>query len=213
MYRSNIELHNMDCMEYMKTCEDDQFDLAIVDPPYGMARKMDGSSGGGRVMNKFKRQNSWDIAPSKEYFIELKRISKEYIIWGANNFINHLSPTTNYIFWYKHQPVSNFADGELAFTLFDGVAKCYSYRYFGSHGIDTGGKIHPTQKPVALYKWILNNYANEGDKIFDSHLGSGYIAIACDEMGFDLVGCELDKEYYDSAVKRLEPYRNQMDMF
>ena len=209
----SMTLHNVDCMEYMKSLPDNAFELAIVDPPYGMDRKMDGSTGGGRLMNKWKRSTSWDIAPSAEYFKQLKRVSVSQIIWGANNFLDSLPPTTNFIFWYKHQPAPNFADGELAWTSFKGVCKCYDAPCFGAHGQDVGGKIHPTQKPIKLYEWLLKNYAKEGDKILDTHLGSGSHAIAAHYGGFEFVGCELDEDYFSAAVERIERETQQIDMF
>jgi site-specific DNA-methyltransferase (adenine-specific) len=202
-------------MEFMKDKPDNFYDLAIVDPPYGMSRKMDGTGGAGRLMKKWKRDksNCWDIAPSKEYFNELFRISKKHIIWGANNFIDFLKPTTNYIFWYKQNPVKNFADGELAWTNFLGTAKCFNYRYFGAHGLDSGGKIHPTQKPVALYKWTLKHYAKPNDKIIDTHSGSGSLRIACHDLGFDLDSCEIDKDYYNDNETRFKRHTAQQDLF
>jgi len=208
-----IELFNIDCMEYMKGLDDNAFELAIVDPPYGMDRKMDGTGGAGRIMRKWKRSETWDIAPDKEYFDELERVSVNQIIWGANNFIEHLRSTTNYIFWHKHQPAPNFADGELAWTSFKGVCKCFDRACFGAHGQDVGGKIHPTQKPIPLYEWILKNYAKEGDKILDTHLGSGSSAIAAHYGGFDFVGCELDQDYYNAATERFNNETKQKDMF
>jgi site-specific DNA-methyltransferase (adenine-specific) len=199
---SKIELLNIDCMEYMKTVPDKYFDLAIVDPPYGMDRKMDGTGGAGRIMRKWKRKECWDIAPDANYFNELFRVSRNQIIWGANNFLPNLPATTNYVFWDKHQPAPNFADGELAWTSFKGVCKKLDLPCFGAHGQDVGGKEHPTQKPVKLYQWLLANYAKEGDKILDTHLGSGSSAIASHYGGFDFVGCELDEDYYKASVER-----------
>lgn len=203
------QVFNRDCLEAMKKFPDKYFELAIVDPPYGMQRKMDGTSGGGRIMRRFKIDVSWDIKPEESYFIELFRISKNQIIWGGNNFIENLYNTTGFIFWYKHQPAPNFADGELAWTSFQIPAKCYdkcTYR-------DKNRKIHPTQKPVSLYKWTLKNYAKEGDKILDTHLGSGSSRIAAFDMGFDFYGYELDKEYFDASCKRFEQHKAQLKLF
>lgn len=199
-----LDLRNMDCMELMAQYPDKHFDLAIVDPPYGMARKMDGSGGAGRVMRKWKRAEAWDVAPSGEYFNELFRVSKNQIVWGANNFWEHLRSTTNFVFWHKYQPAPNFADGEFAWTSFSKTCKCYDHACFGAHGQDTGGKIHPTQKPVKLYDWLLRNYAKEGDTILDTHLGSMSIAIACHYAGLHLTGSELDKDYFDAACERVK---------
>lgn len=208
-----IELLNIDCMEYMKTLPDKAFDLAIVDPPYGMDRKMDGTGGAGRIMRKWKRAECWDIAPDVEYWTELFRVSKNQIVWGANNFMPHLPATTNFVFWDKHQPAPNFADGELAWTSFKGVCKKLDLPCFGAHGQDVGGKQHPTQKPVKLYEWLLQNYAKQGDRILDTHLGSGSSAIAAHYGGFDFVGCELDTDYFNAASKRFEQATAQLAMF
>jgi len=209
-----IELNKIihaDCMDIMKDIPDKYFELAIVDPPYGMNMKMDGTSGAGRIMRKWKRENveCWDYSPDENYFKELERISKNRIIWGANNFIKYLDNTTNFIFWYKHQPAPNFADGELAWTSFNGVCKCFSFPCFGAHGQDKGGKIHPTQKPVALYRWLLQNYAKPGDKIIDTHSGSGSCAIACHLEKFDFLAIEKDKNYFDASVKRFNEIKQQ----
>ena len=218
---SNIKLYNIDCMEYMKNCKDKQFDLAIVDPPYGINfgefnRTNKASNGERYKANKYKNSDWDDAIPTDEYFIELMRISKNQIVWGGNYFpFLWKNGCKGFVFWYKGNPVPNFSDGELAWTSFNKVAKQLDYRYYGNlEGKSSASeKVHPTQKPVSLYKWLLENYANKGDKILDTHLGSGSIAIACDDLGFDLVGCELDKEYYDNAVKRLETHRSQLKMF
>lgn len=204
-----------DCMNVMADIPDKYFELAIVDPPYGMERKMDGTSGAGRIMRKWKRENveCWDYSPDEKYFNELFRISKNQIIWGANNFIEYLINTTNFIFWYKHQPAPNFADGELAWTSFKGVCKCFNYPCFGAHGQDKTGKIHPTQKPVALYRWLLQNYAKIGDKIIDTHSGSGSCAIACHIEKHDFLAIEKDPDYHAASVKRLEEVRAQGVLF
>jgi len=219
MYRSKIDLYNVDCMEYMKTCKDNQFDLAIVDPPYGIGE--DGKSNHSRgklAKSKKYTPKNWDKEPpAKDYFQELKRVSKNQIIWGANHFIENIlnANSSCWIVWDKDN-TGDFADCELAYSSFKTAVRLFKWRWNGMLQQDMKNKevrIHPTQKPVALYKWLLKNYAKEGDKILDTHLGSGSIAIACDYMGFDLVGCELDKEYYDAACKRLEPYRQQQKMF
>ena len=209
MKTKNLDIRNMDCMDLMREYPDNHFDLAVVDPPYGMDRKMDGSGGAGRIMKKWNRLNSWDIAPNAEYFKELKRVSKHQIIWGANNFWKHLENTTNFIFWYKHQPAPNFADGEFAWTSFKKPCKCFDHPCFGAHGQDSGGKIHPTQKPVKLYDWILANYAEEGMKILDTHMGSGSIAIACHYSGMHLTACELDEDYFKQACERIDRETSQ----
>tara|TARA_R110002012_G_scaffold91912_1_gene223280 strand:- start:25973 stop:26578 length:606 start_codon:yes stop_codon:yes gene_type:complete len=201
-------------MEIMAEYPDNHFDLAVVDPPYGMNRKMDGSGGAGRVMRRWKRDSAWDVAPDGNYFRELMRVSENQIVWGANNFWEYLYNTTNFIFWYKHQPASNFADGEFAWTSFKKTCKCFDHACFGAHGQDDNGKIHPTQKPVKLYAWIYANYAKPGQKILDTHLGSGSNAIAAHyaKMG-EFVGCELDQDYYDAACERIYKETRQQELF
>ena len=213
MYRSKIELHNVDCLPFMKQCEDKQFDLAIVDPPYGLG--IDGNKEqrwpDGSIKRKAHEIKGWDEAiPNKEYFDELKRISKNQIVWGANYFTEFLEPTKAWVFWYKGQQGLTMSDGEMAWTSLKKVTRMVNIHR--TH-IWQEKPMHPTQKPVKLYKWLLKNYAEEGQTIFDSHLGSGSIAIACDELGFDLTACEIDKDYFDKANKRLKPYRNQQALF
>lgn len=220
MYRSKIELHNVDCLPFMKQCEDKQFDLAIVDPPYGIG--MDGTVGigigkkKGFTKKKQYQQKNWDKAvPSQEYFDELFRISKNQIVWGANYFTKQLPVIKNYIFWHKKgQSVDDkFNDGEMAYVSL-GRTRMIDIWWNGVGVINSGEtKIHPTQKPVKLYKWLLDTYAKSGDKIFDSHLGSGSIACACDELKFDLTACEIDKDYFDKANKRIEDNRRQQRLF
>ena len=209
MYRSKIELHNIDCMEYMKTCKDNQFDLAIVDPPYGININISIGRRKGQKKSKYHKFAGKDkTIPNKFYFDQLFRISKNQIIWGGNYMTDFLKPSSCWLLWDKmfSENVS-FAQFEMAWTSFEGTCKKFT------KSPHSPNRIHPTEKPVDLYKWILKRYAKEGDKILDTHLGSGSISIACDAMGFDLVGCELDKEYYDDACKRLEPYRQQQKMF
>ncbi len=221
-YRSKIELHNVDCMEYMKSCKDKQFNLAICDPPYGIniSQTFGGEkrkSGKGAALKSAFTKKDWDSAiPDKSYFDELFRISTNQIIWGANYFTEYLPNSMGWLAWNKNNGTTKFSDCELAFTSYDKALRMFTYTWNGMLQQNMKNKekrIHPTQKPVELYRWLLTNYAKEGDTIFDSHLGSGSIAIACDNLGFDLTGCEIDKEYFDSAVKRLEPYRNQKALF
>jgi len=203
-------------MELMARYEDNHFDLAIVDPPYGIG------------VTKNKRLNNisnkdWDNEiPKKEYFEELKRVSKNQIIWGGNYFIEHLSNTRCYLNWDKLNHSDTYADCEMAWTSFDKNAKIFKYMWDGNRygfigAIKGVGKksirMHPTQKPIALYEWLLMNYAKEGDKILDTHLGSGSIAIACHNLKFDLTACELDKEYYKEAMKRITKHKQQLTMF
>ena len=206
MERSEIELHNVDCLPFMKQCKDKQFDLAIVDPPYGIG--MDGNNNWSGSKHEVK---DWDNdAPSKEYFNELMRISKNQIVWGANHFISRMPYDSKcWIVWDKQNDGFSFADGEMAWTSFDTAVRFFRYH----RGQQTDKRIHPTQKPKELYRWILKKYAKEGDLIFDSHLGSGSIAVACDDMGFDLVATEIDKDYFQKANKRIDLARRQQSLF
>ena len=212
MYRSKIELHNVDCLPFMKQCKDKQFDLAIVDPPYGLG--IDGqkeSKKKGAQIRKAHEFKGWDNAiPNKEYFDELKRISKNQIVWGANYFTEFLEPTKAWVFWYKGQQGLTMSDGEMAWTSLKKVTRMVNIHR--TH-IWQENPMHPTQKPVKLYKWLLKNYAEEGQTIFDSHLGSGSIAIACDELGFDFTGLEIDKGYFEEANKRIDLARRQTSLF
>jgi len=201
---------NEDNMKLMGRYEDNHFDLAIVDPPYGIgASEMTMGSGRNKKYTKGKK---WDNeTPNKEYFNELVRVSKNQIIWGGNYF--DLPLTKSWIFWDKGiYGDCDFADGELAWTSFKKVLRVAQIRYKGFLGADLQ-RIHPTQKPVKLYKWLLKNYANEGDKILDTHLGSGSIAIACHDLGFELTACELDTDYYNAAIKRIEDHKKQLQLF
>ena len=204
-----INIYNKDCLEAMKLMQDNQFDLAIVDPPYGIgASEMTMGSGKNK---KYKKGKKWDNeTPTNEYFLELQRVSKNQIIWGGNYFADKLKPSKCYIFWDKGiNGDCDFADGELAWCSFNKVLRIAPIRYKGFLGADKI-RIHPTQKPVKLYEWLLMNYAKEGDKILDTHLGSGSIAIACHNLGYDLEGYELDKEYYDNALKRIKEHQSQL---
>ncbi len=204
-----INLHNKDCMDALKEFKDNEFDLAIVDPPYGIGDKFKGGNSGKMNFNEVVKKG-WDNAiPNKEYFDELKRVSKNQIIWGGNYFLDNLGNTRCFICWDKKVSEDfTLAMGELAWTSFDKLAKIFRMSV-----PKTAGKIHPTQKPVKLYEWILMKYAKEGDKILDTHLGSGSIAIACHNLGFDLEGYELDTEYFKAASKRLKEHQQQIRMF
>jgi site-specific DNA-methyltransferase (adenine-specific) len=197
-------------MALMARYPDKYFELAIVDPPYGIgASEMTMGSGKNK---KYKKGKNWDTkTPSKDCFKELFRVSKNQIILGGNYF--PLPLTKSWIFWDKGiNGDCDFADGELAWTSFNKVLRIAPIRYKGFLGADKE-RIHPTQKPVALYKWLLHNYAKQGDKILDTHLGSGSIAIACHDYGFDLTACELDKEYFDAAMKRIQNHTAQGSLF
>jgi site-specific DNA-methyltransferase (adenine-specific) len=201
-----MNITNEDNMLLMSRYPDKYFDLAIVDPPYGISITKQSGFG---ALNKEKK--FWDNeTPTKEYFKELKRVSKNQIIWGANYFLENLNSTPCFIAWDKMNGTNDMADFELAWTSFNTACRRFDMHHFSS-GYDS--KIHPTQKPVKLYKWILDKYAKEGDKILDTHLGSGSIAIACHDYGFDLTACELDKEYFDKAIERIENHKAQLKLF
>jgi len=208
-------------MDLMARYQDNYFDLAIVDPPYGIGfgefnRTNKDSNGNRYKANKYKQGNWDDSIPTDDYFIELKRVSKNQIVWGGNYFpYLWQKGCKGFIFWFKDNPVPNFADGELAYTSFNKVAKQFNFRYYGNLEGNTSAKekYHPTQKPIALYEWLLMNYAKDGDKILDTHLGSGSIAIACHNLGYELTGCELDKDYYEAAMKRINEHKQQIRMF
>jgi site-specific DNA-methyltransferase (adenine-specific) len=203
-----IELHNIDCIEYLKTLEDNAFDLAIVDPPYGLGKKPT-TGGGGKNTQSEKWDYKWDNAiPTDEYFIELKRVSKNQIVWGGNYFPFLWDKSCRgLITWDKMVYIPSMSQVEYAWYSLDKLPQLVKINNNDSN------RQHPTQKPVKLYEWLLMNYAKEGDKILDTHLGSGSIAIACHNLGFDLVGCELDKEYYNAACKRLKQHQAQLTMF
>lgn len=212
-----IDLHNIDCMEYMKGLDDNAFDLAIVDPPYGI-KESGGNESRNRVASNNYARKEWDnYAPDKDYFLELQRVSKNQIIWGANHFMQNIglgSPC--WIVWDKMTGDSDFADCELAYASFKTAVRKFQFRWSGMLQGDMKNKehrIHPTQKPVKLYEWLLANYAKEGDKILDTHLGSGSSAIAAHYAGFDFVGCELDEDYFKAASERIERETAQKDMF
>ena len=208
-----IQITNEDNMLLMARYPDNYFDLAIVDPPYGINR--DGQTETFTKNKKHKRKHfenkGWDNEiPNKIYFNELFRVSKNQIIWGANYYTQYLPSSMGWIFWDKGQDLS-MSDGELAYTSFQ-IALRRKIINRGQLMIE-GGTIHPTQKPVALYKWLLHNYANQGDKILDTHLGSGSIAIACHDYKFHLTACELDKEYYEKAKQRILNHVAQQKLF
>ena len=198
------ELLHIDCMEYMKTCEDKQFNLAIVDPPYGIDFARTHTGKGWTV----RPSKSWDKeAPTPAYFEELMRVSKNQIIWGANYF--QLPPSQGWVFWDKRQRTFSLADGELAWTSFDKALRVFDYSR--AEALQEG-KIHPTQKPVALYKWLLSHYAHAGDSLLDTHSGSGSFRIAAYDMGFDLVSCELDADYCHANEARYQAHIAQQEL-
>ena len=208
-----ITLTNEDNMQLMARYPDNYFDLAIVDPPYGINRSGQTETFTKNPKHKRKHfeQKNWDISiPEIQYFTELFRVSKNQIIWGANYFTKFLPSSMGWIFWDKGQDLT-MSDGELAFSSFDRALRRVKINR-GQLMVE-GGTIHPTQKPVALYKWLLDKYAKPGDKILDTHLGSMSIAIACHDFGFELTGCELDKEYYDKGIQRVKNHVSQLKLF
>jgi site-specific DNA-methyltransferase (adenine-specific) len=206
------EVFNIDCMEYMSQFPENYFELAIVDPPYGIgANKMTLGNGKKKI---FRGNNDWDNEiPSIEYFEELKRVSINQIIWGGNYMTKFLPPISSWIFWDKGTGENDFADGELAWTSFGGALRKVTKSWVGANAKDEIQRIHPTQKPIYLYRWIFNKYAKKGDKILDTHLGSGSSRIAADMEGFDFYGCELDHDYFDQSCKRFNEYKLQTKLF
>ena len=214
-----IDLLNMDCMDYMAGLPAKAFDLAIVDPPYGIGagkfqgfesvKRKNGTTG--NTSRRLHTQKDWDESiPGDDYFAELMRVSVAQIIWGGNYF--DLPPTRGVICWDKLQAFPNFSAWEMAWTSTDMPAKIFRMDNKGFMNPD-GPSIHPTQKPVALYEWLLTNYAKPGQRILDTHLGSGSSAIAAHNLGFDFVGTELDADYYAGAVKRLDAHKAQASLF
>ena len=201
----DITLHHRDCLEAMREMKDNTFDLAIVDPPYELGT-VGAYRGAGklakRALNTDTKIQQWDKAPPPEYFEELMRVSKNQIIWGGNYF--DLPPTRCVIAWDKCQPWTNFSQWEMAWTSFSKPAALFK------KDNRTGGKIHPTQKPVELYEWILSKYANDGDTILDTHFGSGSNGIACHNMGYSLTAFEIDGDYVSRAVDRIKEHQIQL---
>ena len=209
------KIHNQDCLEAMKLMQDNKFDLAIVDPPYGigdfpMTSNLKNKKGKSKKAGTYNWNNT---IPTNEYFIELKRVSKERIIWGAN-YYNCFDDNGGAIIWYKNMGHKDLSQCEIASKS---IGKKVDYIHINWQGgflrKNSGGTWHPCQKPVKLYEWLLMNYASEGNKILDTHLGSGSIAIACHNLGYDLTGYELDKEYYDNAIKRIKNHQAQTRIF
>ena len=204
-----IEITNEDNMELMARYPDKYFDLAIVDPPYGININVSmGRRKGDRKSDYHKFAGNDSDIPSKEYFKELFRVSKNQIIWGGNYMTEFLYPSSCWLLWDKgFSEDVTFAQFEMAWTSFNSSAKKYDF-----NAASNTNRIHPTQKPVALYKWLLDKYAKQGDKILDTHLGSGSIAIAAHDYGYELTACELDKEYYDKAIQRIKNHVSQLKL-
>lgn len=200
------DVYNCDCIEFMAQCSDKQFDLAIVDPDFGLNDKI---SQGGTWASKYKKGDG-DLGgkPTDEYFKQLFRVSENQIIWGGNCFLNFLYPTRCFLIWDKVAHMDTLADCELAWTSFDKNTKIFNHIRNTSET-----RIHICQKPIALYKWLLKNYAKDGDKILDTHLGSQSSRIACYDMGFDFFGTELDLEYFEAGCKRFENFKAQLKLF
>ena len=203
-----------DNMELMARYEDNYFDLAIADPPYGIGADKEKYTPENHTWKGKKKvgytTKDWDKeVPSKEYFEELKRVSKNQIIWGGNYF----GLVGGYIFWDKKETMPTYSKGELAWVSNMNKVDKYEFLWSGYKKQVNEKRIHPTQKPVKLYEWLLMNYAKEGYKILDTHLGSGSIAIACHNLGYDLTACELDPDYYAAAIKRIEQHKSQQKLF
>ena len=212
-----MKITNEDNMELMARYPDRYFDLAIVDPPYGIDADKKNSvnklqSNKSASLSKYYGSQNWDSAvPDDDYFIELKRVSKRQIVWGANFF----NLQGGMLYWHKRVTMPTYSQGELAWLSWLNKIDFVDIAWHGMIQYDMKNKevrIHPTQKPVKLYEWLLMNYAKDGDKILDTHLGSGSIAIACHNLGFDLTACELDADYYESAMKRLQQHKAQIRM-
>ena len=201
-------VYNRDCMMDLPKFPDKYFDLAVVDPPYGIERLKNPH---GRLEKYGDTTQANNDVPKKDYFDELMRVSKRQIIWGGNYF--DLPPCRCFLTWYKHQPVDNYSDVEMAWTNMNLPARTFDYPYFGGIGADEDGRYHPTQKPIALYRWIFSKYAKRGDKILDTHLGSGSSRIAAYDAELNFVGYEIDKEYFDKQEERFESHSAQLDLF
>lgn len=215
------ELHNCDCLEFMRGLPDKAFDLAIVDPPYFEGPNYPGFFGSGNSSLGVARGRYYGpckkwMVPKEDYFMELKRVSVNQIIWGANHFSGRFdSSSPSWIVWDKDNGASTFADAELAYSSFNTAVRIFKYRWNGMIQADMKNKetrIHPTQKPSRLYEWLLTNYAKPGQRILDTHLGSMSSVIACLNMGFEIVGCELDEDYFKAGVKRVHDSQKQQRM-
>lgn len=218
-----LHIYNSDCMELLRETPENHYELCVLDPPYGInhankAGKMAGQQYGNAAAKKRDyASKDWDLnAPNIEYFNEIFRVSKNQIIWGGNYFANLLPASSGWIFWDKDNGTNNFSDGELAWTSFNKGLRMVKVTWNGMIQYDMKNKeerFHPTQKPIMLYKWILEKYAKPGDKILDTHMGSGSIAIACHDYGFDLTAAELDRDYYNAAMRRINAHISQTKLF
>ena len=220
--KGNVTLINCDCMDLMADAPENHWQLSIIDPPYGIdaANTFGGNerkSGNGAALKTDFEKKDWDIEiPDADYFFQLMRVSKNQIIWGANYMSHFLPPSMGWIVWNKDNGTTKFSDAELAFTSFERALRVWKYTWNGMIQGDMKNKerrIHPTQKPVKLYQWLLSNYAKPGDRILDTHLGSGSSAIAAHYAGHDFVGIELDENYFKAAKKRFEESTKQEALF
>jgi site-specific DNA-methyltransferase (adenine-specific) len=209
-----INLYNTDCMQALRDMPDNMYDLAIVDPPYGISIVSQMKKGRGfykTAVGSEKLQTEWDSdIPSAEYFEHLQRVSKYQVIWGGNYFLDHLGQTRCMLIWDKHNGTNPLADAEIAWTNLDRPVRKFTMHHFSS---GYGTKIHPTQKPVRLYEWILQTFAKPTDRILDTHLGSGSIAVACHNTGHSLDAYEIDAEYFAAAQARLHEHQRQLRLF
>jgi site-specific DNA-methyltransferase (adenine-specific) len=220
--KGNVTLINCDCMDLMADAPENHWQLSIIDPPYGIdaANTFGGNerkSGNGAALKTDFEKKDWDIEiPDADYFFQLMRVSKNQIIWGANYMSHFLPPSMGWIVWNKDNGTTKFSDAELAFTSFERALRVWKYTWNGMIQGDMKNKerrIHPTQKPVKLYDWLLASYAKPGDRILDTHLGSGSSAIAAHYAGHDFVGIELDKDYFKAAKKRFDESTKQEALF
>jgi site-specific DNA-methyltransferase (adenine-specific) len=209
---NSSRVYQMDCIKAMKQYPDEYFDLAVVDPPYGIgANKMQLGNGKKKI---YRGEADWDNAiPTAEYWEQLFRVSKNQIVWGGNYMTEYLKPTSAWLFWDKGTGENDFADGELAWTSYNGALRKITKSWVGANAKDGLERIHPTQKPIYLYDWIFNRFAEEGNLILDTHLGSGSSRIAAHKAGLDFTGFELDAEYFDASVKRFKEYKLQLKLF
>ena len=216
----SVELLNIDCMEYMAGQPDNAFDLAIVDPPYGINVQKQDRMAEGRATKKWPKpkptaykQFDDSRPPTSEYFVELFRVSRNQIIWGANHFAGRLPPSTGWVVWDKKVSINeHLSMCELAYSSFDKRCLKFEFLWAGFKKAEQEKRIHPTQKPVRLYEWLLKHYSKPGQRILDTHLGSGSSAIAAHYFGCDFVGCEIDSDYFAAAQARFADETRQIDM-
>ena len=211
-----ITITNEDNMLLMSRFPDNHFDLAIVDPPYGIGADKAQNNGGEKFGYKKYKDSDWDSSiPSQKFFIELQRVSKNQIIFGGNYMTEFLKPSMGWIIWDKGQRDFSLADGEMAWTSFNKAMRIFEFSRASCIKSNNTAieKFHPTAKPFELYKWILDKYSKPGEKILDTHLGSGSIAIACHDYGFELTACELDSQYYEKAIQRIKNHVSQQKLF